>query len=132
MFFITNFLENIVYYKDMTSLFENFEERYLNEKLVKKQNDIYYRMHQIINNDWQGFYPRTNVLWIKYVIYKLLKSLSMENNQTEHFHEMIRVKNILEIFNKQIDFQSSCSECFTQIINQPLLNTDVVIQIIKN
>lgn len=115
----------------MTSLFENFQERYLSEKLVKKQNDIYFQMYQIIKNDWQGFYPKTNILWIKYIIYKLLKSLSMENSQNKDYRYKY-VKNILEMFNKEIDSCSSCSEFFTQIIKQPLMNTDVFINVMTN
>ncbi|KAF7495161.1 Serine/threonine-protein kinase haspin [Sarcoptes scabiei] len=139
--------KDVVYFKDMTSLFENFdgEESGNKEKAKRKMQDfIYEQMAQTIKNDWSEFFPKTNVLWIKYVIYKLQKSLSnrIKMNRTDHRISSANEQNkrtlsnemaahrLMEEYNQIIDKCSSSYDFFRNIINRPSLNNLVPIMIL--
>ncbi|RKP13032.1 hypothetical protein BJ684DRAFT_16531 [Piptocephalis cylindrospora] len=38
------------------------------------QYDVYRAQREMVGRDWQGFYPRTNVLWMHYLAHKMLTS----------------------------------------------------------
>ncbi|XP_027198759.2 uncharacterized protein LOC113792996 [Dermatophagoides pteronyssinus] len=142
--------DNIIYFKDMTYLFENFEDkkcRRNNEKCpMRMQDRIYDQMSQVIQNEWQKFHPKTNCIWIKYVIYKMRKSLSIRiqqqspNVRNKNTCSSIssltyanRVYRLLEHFNKLMDECSTLLECFQTIINdQSGLNDFVRISFFNN
>ncbi|PPQ64615.1 hypothetical protein CVT24_008352 [Panaeolus cyanescens] len=42
------------------------------------QFDIYRMMRDMTNSDWQGFHPITNVLWLHYLLLKLLQSKGLK------------------------------------------------------
>ncbi|KAJ1932899.1 hypothetical protein EC988_009301 [Linderina pennispora] len=61
--------ENNVFYVDLKD-----------EALFRGEGDIQYevyrKMRACSNKDWKGFYPRTNVLWLTYVLHKILTTKS--------------------------------------------------------
>ncbi|KAJ1825079.1 hypothetical protein LPJ60_000224 [Coemansia sp. RSA 2675] len=38
------------------------------------QYDVYRQMRQCSKNDWEGFYPHTNVMWLTYTLLKILET----------------------------------------------------------
>ncbi|KAJ1985805.1 Serine/threonine-protein kinase haspin, partial [Coemansia thaxteri] len=40
------------------------------------QFDVYRQMRRCAKNDWEGFYPHTNVLWLTYAFQKILMTKS--------------------------------------------------------
>lgn len=112
----------------MTHLFENFNttsEDNADQSKMKMQDVVYHKMAKIINNNWQMFFPKTNLLWIKYVIYKLLKAKCLHSNSTQFSEERTEVYKMLMEYDNIITNCATSFDCFNQIFNHHSLNKSV-------
>uniref|UniRef100_T1IIX0 non-specific serine/threonine protein kinase n=1 Tax=Strigamia maritima TaxID=126957 RepID=T1IIX0_STRMM len=48
------------------------------------QFDIYRKMQGLIGNDWGNFYPKTNIMWLHYLVDKLLTSKTYSSRSRAH------------------------------------------------
>lgn len=107
-----------VYYKDLSHLFENFKEEEEEEKKKMRMQDISYKaMSEVIDGDWGNFYPKTNLIWMKYIIYKLLKSEAITNPKPNLAKEAEQAKAVLNGLDALMDKCSNSLKCFNAIAN---------------
>lgn len=70
------------------------------------QFDVYRQMKTLTDGDWQGFHPRTNVLWLRYLLAKILDDKALA--KPEH--------HVQEAGGGQ-DIDSACLELLTMTRN---------------
>ncbi|XP_011067769.1 PREDICTED: uncharacterized protein LOC105154145 [Acromyrmex echinatior] len=72
------------------------------------QFDIYRLMRDKIQNDWRKFEPYTNVLWLHYILDKMITAVRYKKkNLKVHKHAIIRLKEFKDIilnYNSAYDF----------------------------
>lgn len=120
-----------VHYKHLSYLFTSDNLSASNSELDR----TYERMNQLVtgNDDqhWKQYHPRTNVLWIQYIIGKILRSstddrpLFDESSTTAADH----VIQLLTNYEKLGDNCNSASELFDKIIAIANRNNDDVCRI---
>jgi hypothetical protein len=56
------------------------------------QYDIYRLMRNLVREgtDWKNFYPKTNLYWIHYLVYQLLRTTGAIKYKTSHQSRIIR------------------------------------------
>ncbi|KAJ2937804.1 hypothetical protein O0L34_g18585 [Tuta absoluta] len=54
-----------------------------------KQREIYRVMREKLRNDWKIFEPYTNVLWLQYILDKMITEINYRNKDTETHKEFI-------------------------------------------
>lgn len=126
------------YYKDLTYLFESsrfMTEEEMYEKQMRRQDIAYQQMYQLVEENWNNFYPKTNLFWLKYIIYKILKAsifntddqkqsrINVNKIEYERNSKKIQhVKSILKQYQLMTDQYSSCKELFHKILADSRLN----------
>ena len=118
------FLEQKVHFTDLSHLFENFND---NSSELKMQDLCYEQMSQLIDHNWQNFFPKTNLIWTKYVIHKLLRSKPIHSPRAEMETQSAKVKETLNLYNRLMDKCTNSNNCFNSIIRDPMLNDCVKI-----
>ncbi|KAI5476367.1 serine/threonine protein kinase Haspin [Pseudohyphozyma bogoriensis] len=58
--------------EDAKVLFDGFEDELIFEGEGDHQFDIYRNMRSLVGDDWEGYHPLTNVMWLHYLVLKLL------------------------------------------------------------
>lgn len=119
--------ESKVYYTDLSHLFENFTE---NANDPKMQDRCYEDMSKLIHRKWQNFFPKTNLIWTKYVIHKLLRSKPIQSPTADLARVTGKVKAILYHCYGILDTFSNSSQCFNYIQHDHQI--DEYVQIIFN
>lgn len=64
------------------------------------QFDIYRQMREENMNSWADYFPHSNILWLHYLVDKLLKDVSYRKKPTSS--SMRQVQKQLELFSKQV------------------------------
>lgn len=72
------------------------------------QYDIYRMMRDELKNNWSAYAPRTNVMWLSYVVSKLIDGVIYKNTNTRA-HKAYMAK--LKAFNKSMLTFNSAVEC---------------------
>lgn len=79
------------------------------------QDRCYEAMSKLIHRKWQNFFPKTNLIWTKYVIHKLLRSKPI-HSPTEGLARISgRVKAVLYQCYGILDAFQNSSQCFNYI-----------------
>lgn len=67
-----------MFHKDLSHLFDendmHMTEAEMKAKHMSMQDITYMLMAQTVCEDWNSFHPRTNLVWVVYVIYKMLQA----------------------------------------------------------
>ena len=53
-------------------------EQEMKAKNMRNQDMTYQHVANLVKDDWTNFYPKTNLIWIKYIINKVLKAKVFE------------------------------------------------------
>lgn len=93
------------------------------------QDKCYVQMSQLINKKWGHFFPKSNLIWIKYVIHKLLRSKAIEAPTEDMARLSVKVKVILHRYNQMMDKFSNSNQCFNHILDTAFLNDYVKITV---
>ena len=115
-----------MHFTDLSHLFENFND---NSTELKMQDMCYEQMSQLIDHNWQNFFPKTNLIWTKYVIHKLLRSKPLHSPLAEFEMQSAKVKETLNHYNRLMDKCANSSSCFNFFIRDSVLNDCVKILI---
>lgn len=94
---------------------------------MKMQDQCYEQMSQWIAHQWQNFFPKTNLLWLKYVIHKLLRAKPLRSPDETVAAPSAKVKQVLEQYYSLVDQFPNCTSCLNAIIRDPTLNDCVKI-----
>ncbi|XP_039147321.1 serine/threonine-protein kinase haspin homolog isoform X3 [Drosophila simulans] len=78
------------------------------------QYDVYRMMRNEVKNNWSSFSPKTNIIWLSYVIVKILDSVKYKSINTK-VHRMY-INKIKELQNIIMTFQSA-SQCANYLFN---------------
>lgn len=75
------------------------------------QFEIYRLMQKCNQDDWQKFVPFTNILWLHYILDKMIGHLRYMNTNTKthknHIHKMSQIKKKVLNFSSVIEFINS-------------------------
>jgi serine/threonine-protein kinase haspin len=74
------------------------------------QFDIYRKMRDAVQDDWSLFCPKTNILWLHYILSKILDGMVKEPKRSKNKD---RGKDRLEALFAQILNYNSCEELLT-------------------
>ncbi|KAH8391708.1 hypothetical protein KR009_001713, partial [Drosophila setifemur] len=78
------------------------------------QYDIYRKMRVQLQNNWASYAPKTNVLWLSYVIAKLIENINYKSGNTKihriHIQKLKELHGILPTF-------KSAAHCAKHIFN---------------
>ncbi|XP_046477923.1 serine-rich adhesin for platelets [Neodiprion pinetum] len=78
------------------------------------QFEIYRMMQDKIGNDWQKFEPYTNILWLHYVLDKMITALRYKRQSTKVHKEAIfqlqELKDIVLDYESAFDFVTNCEK----------------------
>lgn len=126
---ISYILEQKVYFTDLSHLFANFSD---NMTELKMQDQCYEQMSRVVDQNWQNFYPKTNLIWIKYVIHKLLRCKALQVSHSgsgasgggggNRSQSTSKVKDVLNGLNRLMDKCTNLSSCFNAIVRDHSLN----------
>ncbi|KAI2807824.1 Serine/threonine-protein kinase haspin [Blomia tropicalis] len=118
-----------VYFTDLSHLFANFSD---NMTELKMQDQCYEQMSRVVDQNWQNFYPKTNLIWIKYVIHKLLRCKALQVSHSgsgasgggggNRSQSTSKVKDVLNGLNRLMDKCTNSSSCFNAIVRDHSLN----------
>ncbi|XP_033151821.1 putative serine/threonine-protein kinase haspin homolog isoform X1 [Drosophila mauritiana] len=78
------------------------------------QYDVYRMMRNEVKNNWSSFSPKTNIIWLSYVIVKVLDSVKYKSINTK-VHRMY-INKIKELQNIIMTFESA-SQCANYLFN---------------
>lgn len=99
-------------------MFETFKEDDEEEKKKMRMQEISYKaMSEVIDGDWGNFYPKTNLIWMKYIIYKLLKAEAINNPKMQLVKEAEHAKAVLNGFDALMDKCANSLKCFMSMSN---------------
>ncbi|XP_039501264.1 serine/threonine-protein kinase haspin homolog isoform X3 [Drosophila santomea] len=101
-------IDSCCYFNDLSSDEELFQAT------GDYQYDVYRLMRNELKNNWSLFSPKTNILWLSYVIAKLLDSVKYKNINTK-VHRMY-IDKIKELQNIIMTFESA-THCATYMFN---------------
>ncbi|KAI5633011.1 haspin like kinase domain-containing protein [Phthorimaea operculella] len=84
--------ERVVLYNDLAK-----DEDLFTAEEGDYQFEVYRLMKKMLENDWKTYEPYTNILWLHYVVDKMITSLKYENKDTETHRKFInKLKDIKE------------------------------------
>ncbi|KQS61772.1 uncharacterized protein Dere_GG26619 [Drosophila erecta] len=101
-------INNCCYFNDLSSDEELFQAT------GDYQYDVYRMMRKELKNNWSSFSPKTNILWLSYVIVKLLDSVKYKSINTK-VHRMY-IDKIKELQNIIMTFESA-THCVNHLFN---------------
>lgn len=95
---------NVVLYQDLT----NDEDLFSGDANVDLQFEVYRQMRDVINDDnWSQFHPKTNVLWLDYLLHKMIKKVKYKFKQSKlHKDSLMKMKKLRQ----QLDQFTSCTQ----------------------
>lgn len=99
--------------------YSNLNERFpeIFQQSGSLQYDVYKEMIQIIGTNWAGFHPRTNVLWIEYLLKKLLNSINYKARNKKETVERVLIRRFYEdLRNRPATSSAACLQRFLQIL----------------
>ena len=66
---------------------------------------LFRMMQEHTNNDWRGFYPKTNVFWLHYLLDKLTSDVYYKNTKSKiHKNSLKKMQNLKDGF---LDYSSA-------------------------
>jgi len=100
-------INNKTYYQNL----ELDEELFEGDSNEDEQFEVYKQMRQVLNRKWNNHDPCTNVLWVRYLVNKLLSKQYSRKSSKQHVKFMNKLKNLRKC---EVEFKS-CSDILKQI-----------------
>jgi len=100
-------INNKTYYQNL----ELDEELFEGDSNEDEQFEVYKQMRQVLDRKWNNHDPCTNVLWVKYLVNKLLSKQYSRKSSKQHVKFMNKLKNLRKC---EVEFKS-CSDILKQI-----------------
>lgn len=85
------------------------------------QFEIYRLMREKIQNNWQEYEPYTNILWLHYILDKMIKMVRYKRkNLKKHKNAIIALQNLKQVilsYSSAFDFVTNCNQITSLIKN---------------
>jgi len=102
-------IDNRTYFQNL----ELDEELFEGDSNEDEQFEVYKKMRQVLGKQWNKNDPKTNVLWIKYLINKLISKTYSRKTSKQHSKFLNKLKHLRKNL-IEIEFDS-CSQILQQI-----------------
>ncbi|KAH9418719.1 Serine/threonine-protein kinase haspin [Dermatophagoides pteronyssinus] len=127
-------IKNRIHYRDLSHLFDakDFEHRVdaENNNQLAHQNETYKAMASEVRTDWIGFYPRTNMFWLIYIIRKFGRIMRKQQNQQQRrfSSEWFQVRSILKCYIHSLFKMNNLQTFYRKVMIRPQFNLLVPIR----
>nr|XP_046917386.1 LOW QUALITY PROTEIN: uncharacterized protein LOC124497752 [Dermatophagoides farinae] len=124
-------IKNRIHYRDLSHLFDPKDFEYCagpNNQLAH-QNETYKAMASEVQTDWLGFYPRTNMFWLIYIIRKFGRIMRKQYQQRQYTSDWYQVRSILKCYIHSLFKMNDLKTFYRKIMIRPQFNLIVPIRI---
>ncbi|OTF73699.1 hypothetical protein BLA29_013570, partial [Euroglyphus maynei] len=82
-----------------------------------------------VRTDWQGFYPRTNMFWLIYIIRKFVRIMRKQHpHQQRNSSEWFQVRSILKCYIHSLFKMNDLKTFYRKVMIRPQFNVVVPIR----